>query len=707
MIEEISMSKNRFTLPFLALVLAAGPMLYSQEAAPEAPEATEALSGLVGGGLRHPIMHMNHAALERRKFAYENAPRMAFDPNVHYMLRQARAVGATASANLLSYFAYTPSSWNQQSCGDCWVWAGTAASSIDMAVNGKKDLLSVQYFNSGYNNGTGNNWAGCGGIQDEFAAWYSSHKQFIPVGNANAAFADGNQGCPGSTKVQFSSIDTAQKYPFTSITNKVVTTLNVGQSTAIANVKNMLNQNKAVMFGFYLPTAAGWTDFENYWNGKTEKDVFQIDKYNGQTWVSGDGGGHEVTIVGYDDSDSSWIVLNSWGTTSGRPNGLWKIPQAMNYDTYFVDGGTQYHSFDFEVFDIVWPTSSNTVSASINTPASDITVATGSNQNFVGTATDSASGATMTYSWNFGDGGTGTGASATHTFTNTSSSPVTYSVVLTATDNTGAKGTATRKVTVNPGTTPGNTVTAAISTPSSNVTLATGTAQNFVGSAVDSSSGATLSYAWAFGDGATATGATASHTYTNTGSSAATYTATLTATDNTGAKGTATRTITVNPSGGSGGGDLIVNGGFESGSTGWRASSGTIGAFSERPAYAGSRCAWLCGYGSYSNDVIYQVVTIPSTAASATLSFALHIDSGETTTTKAYDRLSVSLKSASGANLKTLGVFSNLDKASGYAIKTFDVSAFKGQKVVVYFQGTEDRDTQTSFVIDNVSLTTK
>ena len=48
-----------------------------------------------------------------------------------------------------------------------------------------------------------------------------------------------------------------------------------------------------------------------------------------------------------------------------------------------------------------------------------------------------------------------------------------------------------------------NTVTASITNPSGNVTVTSGTAVSFAGTATDSSASATLSYGWAFGDGAT------------------------------------------------------------------------------------------------------------------------------------------------------------------------------------------------------------
>ena len=54
--------------------------------------------------------------------------------------------------------------------------------------------------------------------------------------------------------------------------------------------------------------------------------------------------------------------------------------------------------------------------------------------------------------------------------------------------------------------------------------------------------------------------------------------------------------------------------------------------------------------------------------------------------------------------LATLATYSNLNKATGYSQKSFDVTAYRGQTIRVYFLGTEDSSLQTSFVIDDTAL---
>ena len=155
--------------------------------------------------------------------------------------------------------------------------------------------------------------------------------------------------------------------------------------------------------------------------------------------------------------------------------------------------------------------------------------------------------------------------------------------------------------------------------------------------------------------------------------------------------------------------ERIVNGGFESGSSSWTASSGVITNSSSFPAYAGSYKAWLNGYGASHTDYVYQTISIsiPSTATSATLSFYLDIATDETTTTQAYDTLKVQVRNGSNSVLSTLATYSNLNAAGGYSQKSFNLLSYKGQTIRVYFLGTEGSQVATSFVVDNVSVITK
>jgi hypothetical protein len=155
-----------------------------------------------------------------------------------------------------------------------------------------------------------------------------------------------------------------------------------------------------------------------------------------------------------------------------------------------------------------------------------------------------------------------------------------------------------------------------------------------------------------------------------------------------------------------GGTQLLGNPGFEQGSNAapWTASAGVISNNSYEPPHSGSWMAWLDGYGTTTTNTLQQTVTLPAGTSQATLSFWLHIDTDETTTSSAYDKLTVQLLSSSGQVLKTLATYSNLNAAGGYQPHSFDVSVYHGQSVTLKFTGSEDYTKQTSFVIDDCSL---
>jgi len=239
-----------------------------------------------------------------------------------------------------------------------------------------------------------------------------------------------------------------------------------------------------------------------------------------------------------------------------------------------------------------------------------------------------------------------------------------------------------------------------ITTQPNNITVAAGGTATFTVGATGGTS--PYSYAW-YRNGTQIAGAT-SATYSFTAQSAdngAVFKAVVT--DSSSPVKTATSnnaTLTVGTTQQS---ELIVNGGFESGTTPWAGTTGVIGNYSGQTAYEGTRFAWLGGNGTTATESLYQTVTIPSTATTANFSFALHIDTAESGST-AYDKLVVTVKNSSGTTLGTLATYSNVNAASGYQVRTFNLLPYKGQTVRLHFNMTEDSSLQTSFVVDKVSL---
>ena len=118
------------------------------------------------------------------------------------------------------------------------------------------------------------------------------------------------------------------------------------------------------------------------------------------------------------------------------------------------------------------------------------------------------------------------------------------------------------------------------------------------------------------------------------------------------------------------------------------------------PAHTGTWKAWLDGYGTTHTDTAVPVGDHPGRLHARRFSFYLHIDTAETTTTTAYDTLTVK------AGSTTLATYSNLN--NDHRLRAADAStspSFAGQTVTLKFTGTEDSSLQTSFVIDDTALT--
>jgi aminopeptidase S len=238
-------------------------------------------------------------------------------------------------------------------------------------------------------------------------------------------------------------------------------------------------------------------------------------------------------------------------------------------------------------------------------------------------------------------------------------------------------------------TAPGTSLTTTVSTATTN-----GSAQTVNLSASGAPSGVTVS----FSPASVTSGASATATVT-VGSSVppGTYTLTVTGTGTT--THTAPFTLTVTGAGGCTASQVIANGGFESGTSPWTGDTGSIGTFSGQSAHSGTRYAWLAGYGYAATDAISQTVTVPAGCTTATLKYWLHIDTAESGST-AYDTFQVKVDGTAKQS------YSNANAAAGYTQRSLDLTPYIGRQVTLTFTATEDASLQTSFVIDDATLTT-
>ena len=277
----------------------------------------------------HPPMRLDPSATEEGNRQSRTAPSVRVGEAL-----ASQAIRPTGSFSLLSSLPYVPAERDQGYANNCWVWASTGALEVEHTRHSSvKDRLSVQYFDSNFNGGSGPNWAGDhGGSVWDFVLFYAARQMAVPWSNYNANYQDGVPWCLQNQRawVPASSIQTNPHYDISGIWLWFLSTDGVDQRTAIANIKSVLHRGQAVPMDFWLPDGAAWTDFNAFWWNQGETAVWDPSKYGGTA-----SDGHVVVCVGYDDTDPTnryWIMVNSWGTAGGkRPHGTFRMKMDLDY----------------------------------------------------------------------------------------------------------------------------------------------------------------------------------------------------------------------------------------------------------------------------------------------------------------------------------------------------------------------------------------
>ncbi|RLF59841.1 MAG: hypothetical protein DRN27_01360 [Thermoplasmata archaeon] len=312
-----------------------------------------------------PMMRVDYETFKEMKEAEENTDYAFLDSSL------SEEISAASSYSTLDLLDYVPSERNQGWCGNCWAWPSTSVLSMALNVQeGIFDRLSVQYINScGYKR-----FIDCcdGGTLESFASFYRYIGYTIPWSNDNAHWQDRYGGC----KTDCESIATTPNYPISSIYSRKIPIHRVSEEEAIENIKNILHQDRGVYFSFFLPNSAELQNFNNFWSQYPESSVYPLDSYCGDEINEHEVAGHAVLCVGYNDETGTdndyWIMLNSWGSSTRRPNGLFRINMHMNYNCNLTYNGNKWgYAFGAKTLNVTFGSEpENPDAPSINGPES-------------------------------------------------------------------------------------------------------------------------------------------------------------------------------------------------------------------------------------------------------------------------------------------------------------------------------------------------
>lgn len=156
-------------------------------------------------------------------------------------------------------------------------------------------------------------------------------------------------------------------------------------------------------------------------------------------------------------------------------------------------------------------------------------------------------------------------------------------------------------------------------------------------------------------------------------------------------------------------GEVVANGGFESGQSPWReATTPSQQLVASGTAHSGTMATKLCGVNSCNHE-IWQVVSIPASFTSLTLTYWYNIQTQETSTA-CNDTFRSAIRTTMGIAITIPQHLCNTSKTNGWVQESVDVTSalqsYAGKQVEVYFQATTNASAPTTTYVDDVSLVT-
>jgi hypothetical protein len=161
-------------------------------------------------------------------------------------------------------------------------------------------------------------------------------------------------------------------------------------------------------------------------------------------------------------------------------------------------------------------------------------------------------------------------------------------------------------------------------------------------------------------------------------------------------------TLTINPQTG-GGGELVINGGFEGTAAPWLLDGDARIGVSRFPRSGTGNL--LLGGVEDSYGMAYQQITIPA-GSSPLLTFWINITTNENTDESAYDYFYAELYTPSGEFIRPIVTLTNLNGTSigNYLLIGTSLADLAGQTVLIAFYSENDVSLPTTFRVDDVSV---